>query len=109
ELAFATQPFPVKPPPLARNSYKPEDLVTASDTTPEHAKACAELVEKVGGVTNLGPFTPFRYRADGAPLASTLVFPGGLGGANWGGTAYDPNSGFLFVATRGVWALGLLR
>ena len=40
-----TQPFPLKPPPLARMDYKPEDLVTAEDTTPEHAKACKELVE----------------------------------------------------------------
>src|SRR5206468_4233429 len=45
ELAFPTQPFPVKPPPLARVRYRPEDLVTAADTTPEHARACAELVE----------------------------------------------------------------
>ena len=43
--AFATQPFPVKPPPIARSSYRPEDLVTASDTTPEHARACEELVD----------------------------------------------------------------
>jgi quinoprotein glucose dehydrogenase len=109
ELAFPTQPFPVKPPPLARNSYKPEDLVAASDTTAEHAQACAEFVEKVGGVSNQGPFTPFRYRAEGAPLASTLVFPGGLGGANWGGTAYDPNTGLIFVATQDVGALGSIE
>ena len=30
-----TQPFPLKRPALARMSYKPEDLVTAEDTTPE--------------------------------------------------------------------------
>ncbi len=43
---FPTQPIPVKPPPLARVTYKPEDLVTASDTTAEHAKACAALVRE---------------------------------------------------------------
>jgi len=52
------QPFPLKPPPLARMSYKPEDLVTAEDTTAEHAKACQELVAKSGGFYNAGPFTP---------------------------------------------------
>jgi glucose dehydrogenase len=106
ELAFPTQPFPVKPPPLARNSYRPEDLVTAADTTPEHARACAELVESLGGVHNAGPFTPWLYRPEGATPRNTLVFPGGLGGANWGGTAFDPGSGFVFVVTQDVGALG---
>ena len=91
ELAFPTQPFPVKPPALARVAYKPEDLVTAADTTPEHAKACAELIEKIGGVHNAGP----SRRGGTAPRVrrrpTTLGFPGGLGGANWGGTAFDPS------------------
>src|ERR1700689_4959072 len=38
-----TQPFPLKPPALARTSLKKEDVVTAEDTTPEHAQACQEL------------------------------------------------------------------
>jgi glucose dehydrogenase len=109
ELAFPTQPFPLKPPPLARVAYKPEDLVTAADTTLEHARACAELVEKNGGVANVGPFTPWRYRAEGATPASTLVFPGGLGGANWGGTAFDASSRYLFVVTQDVGALGWME
>ena len=57
-------------------------------------------------MSNSGPFTPWQYRAEGAPPRSTLVFPGGLGGANWGGTAYDARSGFVFVATQDVGALG---
>jgi quinoprotein glucose dehydrogenase len=80
--------------------------VTAADTTPEHAKACAALVEKAGSIYNAGPFTPWRYQAEGAPPATTLGFPGGLGGANWGGTAFDPNSRFILVATQDVGALG---
>lgn len=55
---FPTQPFPLKPPPLARNSYKPEDLVTANDTNETHAKACQALVEQSGGAYNQGPYTP---------------------------------------------------
>jgi quinoprotein glucose dehydrogenase len=109
EFAFPTQPIPVKPPALARVSYNAADLVTAADTTAEHAQACAELVEKVGGVYNAGPFTPWRYRAEGAPPATTLGFPGGLGGANWGGTALDPTSRFLLVATQDVGALGSIE
>jgi quinoprotein glucose dehydrogenase len=109
ELTFPTQPFPVKPPPLARVSYKPEDLVTAADTTAEHASACQQLVEKVGGVYNAGPFTPWRYRAPGTQPASTLVFPGGLGGANWGGAAFDSSSRYVFVVTQDVGALGWIE
>lgn len=104
-----TQPFPVKPPPLARVGYKPEDLVTAADTNLEHAQACAELVEKSGGVYNAGPFTPWRYRTEGAAPTITLTFPGGLGGANWGGAAFDPKSGYIFVATQDVGALGWIE
>jgi quinoprotein glucose dehydrogenase len=109
EMAFPTQPIPVKPPPLARVSYKADDLVSATDTTPEHVKACQELIDKIGGVQNAGPFTPFGYHAEGAPLASTLVFPGGLGGANWGGTAFDPGLRYIYVATQDVGALGSIE
>jgi glucose dehydrogenase len=109
ELAFPTQPFPVKPPPLARVGYKPEDLVTAADTTPEHAKACSELVAKNGGVYNAGPFTPWRYRPDGVPPPPALNFPGTLGGPNWGGTAFDPASRYLFAVTQDVGALGWIE
>lgn len=109
EMVFPTQPIPVKPPALARVSYKPEDLVSAADTTPEHAKACQDFIEKIGGVRNAGPFTPWGYRAEGARPATTLVFPGGLGGANWGGTAFDPASRYVFVATQDVGALGSIE
>src|SRR5262245_26817087 len=109
EATFPTQPFPVKPAPIARVRYGADDLVTASDTTPEHARACAELVEKIGGVVNAGPFTPWRFRGDGRVTPTTLVFPGGLGGANWGGTAFDPQTGYVFVTTQDVGALGSIE
>jgi quinoprotein glucose dehydrogenase len=109
ESTFPTQPFPVKPAPIARVTYGPADLVTAADTTPEHARACAELVERIGGVVNAGPFTPWRFRGDAGASPSTLVFPGGLGGANWGGTAFDPQTGYVFVTTQDVGALGSIQ
>jgi quinoprotein glucose dehydrogenase len=108
EFAFPTQPFPVKPPPIARNEFKPADLVTAADTTPEHAAACKELFEKEGMV-NKGPFTPWAYRAEGGPAKTALSFPGGLGGANWGGVAHAPNLGYVFVVTQDVGALGWME
>ena len=95
-----TQPFPVKPPPLTRNSFdKAKDMVTAADTTPEHVKACEEMWEKAGGYYNAGPFTPFPYHEAGTPPKSAVQFPG-VGAPNWGGTAADPSMGYVFVATN---------
>jgi quinoprotein glucose dehydrogenase len=52
-----TQPFPVKPPPLARNSFVREDLATV---TPELQKFCQELYDSVpGGLHSGGPFTHY--------------------------------------------------
>jgi len=103
-----TQPFPLKPPPLARTSYKPEDMVTAGDTTPEHVKACQALIEKSGGLFNSGPFTPFFYHAPGAPPKESLVFPGN-GGLNWGGTAADPTTGYVYLQTHDVGLVGWME
>ena len=94
-----TQPFPLKPPPLARISFKKEDIVTAEDTTPEHAQACMEIYEKAGGFYNAGPFTPFLFHEEGAPARSTIIFPGN-GGPNWGGMAADPKIGYVYVQTH---------
>lgn len=109
ERTFPTQPIPTKPPALARVAYRSDDLVSAADTTSEHAAACRELVAKNGGVYNAGPFTPWKHREPGAETSISLVFPGGLGGPNWGGTATDPASGYVFVATQDVGALGFVR
>jgi glucose dehydrogenase len=106
EVAYPTQPFPVKPPPVSRVSYGPSDLVTAEDTSPEHAAACAELVRSVGEIYNEGPFTPWAYRAPGVPRRTTLLFAGLLGGHNWGGASFDPGTGYVFVFSRDVGSFG---
>ncbi|HTT61791.1 MAG TPA: PQQ-binding-like beta-propeller repeat protein, partial [Bryobacteraceae bacterium] len=100
-----TEPFPLKPPPLARMTFRKEDMVTADDTSPEHAKACQEFWERSGGFYNEGPFTPFLYHEAGTPPRSTLIFPGN-GGANWGGTATDPKTGYVYVQTHDVALVG---
>ena len=92
-----TQPIPLKPPPLARVSFGPDDIVTADDTTAEHAAACRELYDKVG-YYNEGPYTPQRLRREGTP--PSLIFPGNSGGVNWNGTAYDPELGYIFVNSK---------
>ncbi len=86
EELYPTQPFPTKPPPFAQQGVSLED---ANDLTPEiHALAVAEMER-----FRLGPlFTP-------PSLQGTLQRPGASGGANWGGAAFDPETGLLYVRT----------
>ena len=109
EATFPTQPIPVRPPALARVRYDASDLVTADDTSPEHAAACSELLESVGPVYNDGPFTPWAYRAPGRSPRTTLLFPGLLGGHNWGGGAFDPATGYVIVFSRDVGSFGWME
>jgi glucose dehydrogenase len=109
EFTSPTQPFPLKPPMLGKHDYKPEDLVTAADTTEAHATACRDLVEKSGGVINRGPYTPWAYRAPGAPPRTALNFPGDIGGTDWGGISGDPNTGYIFVNTLNYGSLGWIE
>jgi glucose dehydrogenase len=106
EQLAATQPFPLKPPPLAKVSYSEQDIVTDADTTPEHAKACRELVERSGGLYNVGPYTPWLYHAEGAPPRSSILFPGATGGTNWGGTAADPKTGMVYTFVQNDGSIG---
>ena len=109
EATSPTQPIPVRPVGLSRLTFESEDLVTAEDTSPEHAAACGDLVDSLGELYNAGPFTPWVYRPEGAPLRTTLSFPGGVGGANWGGVAVDPSTGYLMVVTQDLGALGFVE
>jgi len=93
-----TQPFPVAPPPLSRVSFDPDtDIVTAEDTSAVHRQACIDFMERSGGFYNAGPFTPFLYKAPDAAPRSTIQFPGGTGGVNWGGPAVDPTTGIVYA------------
>jgi len=103
-----TQPFPVKPPPVARVSIGRDDIVTADDTTPEHAKACQELWDKSNYYT-AGPYTPWAVHNSPADTKLSLIFPGATGGANWGGAAADPKMGYLFVNMQNQGSSGFLE
>ena len=105
-----TQPFPVKPPALTRVEFNKErDMVRPEDTSAEHVKACQELWDKSGGFFNAGPFTPFMFHEEGAPPKSTIQFPGGTGGVNWGGPATDPNTGYVFVNAHDTSLVGWIE
>ncbi len=97
EQTWPTQPFPMKPPPLARQSMKPEEVFTGE---PAHEKFCKDLVEKIGGVHNLGAYTPYSSRE------FRVIFPGQQGGPNYGGVAVDPRLAYVFVNVRNVAGMG---
>ncbi|MBM3757472.1 MAG: pyrroloquinoline quinone-dependent dehydrogenase [Acidobacteria bacterium] len=89
EQAWPTQPYPVKPPPFARQSMTPDEL---TDLTPELRAACTKLL----GDAVPGPlYTPLGLQA-------TLLFPGADGGANWGGASFDPETRTLYVNSMDV-------
>ena len=87
EATAKTQPFPMKPPPLGKNTFRMEEMY---DRSPEHARFCRELFEtnqmKIGV-----PYTPLPLEGN------VLLFPSTLGGGNWGGVTVDPSLGLLFV------------
>jgi len=99
EETWATQPFPLKPPPLARMSIAPDEIFTGE---PEHEKFCRDLVETIGGIHNQGPYTPYSSRE------FRILFPGQQGGPNYGGVAVDPALEYVFVNSRNVGGMGRL-
>ena len=97
ERTAKTQPFPVKPPPLARMTFSMDDIATV---TPELEAACRKLLE---GVEIGGPFLPPSYNH------LRVQFPGNHGGVNWGGTSFDPQLGYLFANVNELGQLSGLR
>ncbi len=95
EHAWPTQPFPTKPPAFAPQGVTMED---AFDLTPElKAEAMAELKKY-----RIGPiYTPPTFEG-------TLMSPGLIGGANWGGGAFDPETQRLYVKSTNLPALARL-
>jgi len=84
EKSSPTQPFPTKPLPFAKQGITENDLI---DFTPElKAAALAELKKYRSGPL----FTP--------PSPDGLVMlPGNIGGGNFGGGAFDPATGVIYV------------
>ena len=95
EEAWPTQPFPLKPPPLVRQTFSEADL---SEATKESHQYCAELAHSL---KTRGMYTPYG-------LEQTLVIPGTLGGGNWSGGSFDEASGYLFVNANEFGAVGAL-
>ena len=93
EHSWPTQPFPLKPLPLARNSMTRDDIAAR---TPESQKFCTDWFDRL---RHQGPYTPFG-------TTPSLVFPGTMGGGNWGGVSFDPKLGYIFVNTSSLGGTG---
>lgn len=89
EQAWPTQPFPNKPGILTRMSFDPSEV---ADNTPEHQAVCQALIDK-GNLAGTKMYEPLR--AD----RPSIRFPGGQGGPEWAGGAFDPKLG-VFVFTN---------
>ena len=97
EQSSPTQPFPLKPPPLAKQGMTADEVFKGE---PEHEKFCRELVEKIGGIHSLGSYTPYsskEYR---------VIFPGQQGGPNYGGVAIDPKRSYVILNSRNTAGMG---
>jgi quinoprotein glucose dehydrogenase len=92
EQTSPTQPFPTKPPPFDRQGVTVDDLI---DFTPELRAAAMEIVKQYV----IGPmFTPPSIKGTGPnDTKGTIQLPGSVGGADWQGGAFDPETGLLYV------------
>jgi quinoprotein glucose dehydrogenase len=96
EQTSPTQPFPTRPAPFSTISFTEDDLI---DFTPELRAQALEAIR------------PYRYGEPFLPpsLQGSIIMPGILGGANWGGPAVDPRTGILYVKASNSPSLLKLR
>ena len=84
ERTSPTQPFPTKPPPFERQGLTDDNVI---NFTPGLRQQALEILRGY----DRGPlFTPPSERG-------AVLLPGHGGGANYGGTAFDPDTGMLYV------------
>jgi quinoprotein glucose dehydrogenase len=96
ERAWPTQPVPVKPPPFARQAFTEAEVTNISDAS--HAHVLERLRKTRTGRAFIPPSTE-----------GTVIFPGFDGGAEWGGSAFDPSSGLLYVSSNEMpWILTMV-
>jgi len=97
EVAAKTQIHPARPAPFARQTLT-ADMLT--QRTPEAHAAALDRFRQLRGGT---PFVP-------PSLQGTILFPGMDGGGEWGGSAFDPETGLLYVnANEMAWILRLQK
>ncbi|MBW8733091.1 MAG: c-type cytochrome, partial [Asticcacaulis sp.] len=95
ETTADSQVVPERPEPFARQQLT-ADMLT--NRTPD---AHAAVARTFAGLSARGPFDP-------PSLKGTILFPGMDGGAEYGGTAYDPETGLIYInANEMAWVVRL--
>ena len=89
EQASPAQPFNTVLPPLSPQRLTPDDAFGLGD---DDRAACRA---RIASLRNEGPFTPPSERG-------TLVYPSSIGGAHWGGVAYDPTRQIVVVPVNRI-------
>jgi quinoprotein glucose dehydrogenase len=93
EAAWPTQPLPLAPPPFARQAFTEAE---ATDLSPASREA---VLARLRQVKSGGQFVP-------PSTEGTVIFPGFDGGAEWGGSAFDPETRLFYVnANEMPWIL----
>jgi len=87
EQAWPTQPFPLKPRPYARQYMTTADLYDFSPSSHD------SLLKIFNGLRYEGLFTP-------PSVKGSLNLPGTRGGSEWGGAAYDPATGVIYLKSN---------
>jgi quinoprotein glucose dehydrogenase len=96
ELAAAQQGLPTRPAPFARQ------LLTRDMLTHRTAAAHQWALEKFNSSLSAGQFIPLAVGKD------TFIFPGFDGGAEWGGSAFDPDTSVIYVNSNDIAWIGSL-
>src|SRR5690606_28052106 len=89
EQASPTQPFVTGIAPLSPHALPLEEVWGATE---EDRASCRAMIEPL---RNEGIFTP-------PDLAGTLVIPSNVGGAHWGGLAWDPRERVAVIPVNRV-------
>ena len=90
EVTADEQGLPTKPAPYARQ------LLTADLLTNRTPEVHQWAVDQFKNIKSEGQFVPFGTKQP------TAIFPGFDGGAEWGGPAFDPETGILYVNANDI-------
>lgn len=90
-----TQPFPTRPAAFDRQGFTEEDLI---DFTPELRARALEAIE--GFRLSPSLFSPPSLTDAPDGTRGLLSLPSSTGGANWEGSAIDPETGILYIPSR---------
>jgi len=90
-----TQPFPTRPAPFDRQGFTEDDLI---DFTPQLRAMALEAISGFRLSPSLYSAPSLTEAPDGT--RGLLSLPSSTGGANWEGSAIDPETGILYVPSR---------